>query len=81
MPAIPNPYLKRIAVPAPPAPTLPYDQQPLYRRIEKLKAALAFVVSLLALTIVAAALYPGGEPTHPLRVAEEAPTAGLASTR
>jgi|GEM_PF-5710894 len=81
MPPIPNPYLKRIAVPAPPVPMLPYDQQPLYRRIEKLKAALAIVVGLLALTIIGAALSPFGEPTHPLRVAEEAPAAGLASTR
>jgi hypothetical protein len=71
MPPIPNPYLQRVPVPTPPAPTLPYYEQPLYKRIEKLKAALAFVLGVLALLIVAAALWPGGQPTRPLRLADK----------
>jgi hypothetical protein len=71
MPAIPNPYLHRVPVPMPPTPTLPYYEQPLYKRVEKLKTALAFVVALLALFILAAALWPGGQPTRPLRLADE----------
>jgi hypothetical protein len=67
MPAVPNPYLNRVPVPTPPAPTLPYDEQPLYQRVEKLKAALALVVGLLVFTILAAALWPTGQ----LRLADE----------
>ena len=75
MPPVPNPYLNRVPVPTPTAPTLPYYEQPLYKRVEKLKAALALVVGLLALFILAAALWPGGEPTRPLRLADEQATA------
>ena len=68
MPAIPNPYLNRIAVPTPPARV---DLRPLEARLERMKATLAIVLSLLALFIAAAALWPTGQPTRPLRLVDE----------
>lgn len=77
MPAIPNPYLHRVTVPTPPPRVLPYYERPAYRRAI---AALRWVVSPLFLLILGAALYPSGEPTRPLRVAEETPATPLATT-
>jgi hypothetical protein len=57
-----------IQVPTPPPATLPYYEQPLYKM---LLALLRWAVGLLALLIVAAALWPGGQPTRPLRLADE----------
>jgi hypothetical protein len=60
-----------IQVPTPPPAVVPYHQRPAYRHAI---AALRLVVALLAFFIVAAALWPGGEPTYPLRLAEEQPS-------
>lgn len=75
MPAIPNPYHHRITVPTPPAQVPAYDEQPTYRFV---MTALRWVLSLLALLILGAALYPGGEPSRPLRLADEAPASRTA---
>jgi hypothetical protein len=60
-----------IQVPTPPPVVLPYYQRPTYRHTI---AALRLVAALLALFILAAALWPGGQPTRPLRLADEQPT-------
>jgi hypothetical protein len=60
-----------IQVPTPPPAALPYYEQPTYKLLMVL---LRWVVGLLALFILAAALWPGGRPTRPLRLAEETPT-------
>lgn len=73
MPAIPNPYLHRLPVPARTA-----DVQTLRQHIDKLHAALALVVGVLALLLLGSTLYPTGQPTRPLRVAEETPVSRTA---
>jgi hypothetical protein len=60
-----------IQVPTPPPAALPYYEQPTYKL---LMALLRWVVGLLALFLLAAALWPGGQPTRPLRLAEEPAT-------
>jgi hypothetical protein len=60
-----------IQVPTPLPAALPYYEQPTYKL---LMALLRWVVGLLALFILAAALWPGGEPTRPLRLADEQAT-------
>jgi hypothetical protein len=60
-----------IQVPTPPPVTLPYYEQPTYKLLMTL---LRWVVGLLALFILAAALYPSGEPTRPVRLADEQST-------
>ncbi len=74
MPAIPNPYLNRVSVPTPP---VHVDLRPLELRIERLKAALAIVVGILACFIAAAAFWPAGQPTHPMRLVDEQPVSRL----
>ena len=64
-----------IQVPTSPTPVEPYYQRPTYRRAIH---ALRWVVVLLGLLILGTALHPGGEPTRPLRVAEEVPASPVA---
>ena len=57
-----------IQVPTPPPAVTPYYERPAYCYTI---AALRLVVALAVLLILGTALWPGGTPTHPLRLADE----------